>query len=657
MNKKYIFPSLIAIGISNICITFALNPVTTGKMVDNFKVRQEKILFESLPFTDTGANSMLENEYKKNGLEALKAKLESVEKVYVEKKADATNERRTLESSLQALAVSIAATEDAIENAKQQILSKQQKIQTLEFASVELKKKINEHRKIILSYMANIYSEGNMVFDSGWKVDLMKAMILTGEETDFYLTDMTYKAIVSELGQKFIDEYKALVREYYVTGIKTSEEKEWLQNLQQTLEKQNATLQAQKQEREKLLEITKWQEELFQQYIVAQQVAQQQVATAWQKANEDYNKSFDNFLNRYNCSTNSSTEECTRLKQFFQNEVQLAKSETKTGTENILNWPVGSRRITTFFHDPAYFVLVGSQHDAIDIGTPQGSDVLSAADWYVYYINPPTPTSYSYLAIKHKNGMVTVYGHLSQILVTPYQYVEQWQIIAKSWWAPGTPWAGPATTWPHLHFEVWKDKNPVDPLRFISIADIDYKSLPAIYQTKFLTDMVEKSGTGVNLSGYKVRFTLKGASEEERQKYLLNTYATEAFKNWETWTDTALAANIDPSFLMCIWLSETTLGNHLKTPYNVGNVGNTDNWSTVTFGSAEEGIAWMAKTFNNKYLGKYNSIDQLSRWGNDSGPIYASSNSEWHDNTIRCLTALKWRFVEDNYNFRVQATK
>lgn len=115
------------------------------------------------------------------------------------------------------------------------------------------------------------------------------------------------------------------------------------------------------------------------------------------------------------------------------------------------------------------------------------------------------------------------------------------------------------------------------------------------------------------------------------------------------WHNTALEARIDPSFLMCVGLSETLLGNRLKSSYNVGNVGNTDSGGVYDFSSPSEGVFWMGLTFNNKYLSGYNHLDELSRWGNSSGSIYASSQGNWHNNIIRCLSALKGRYVEDDY--------
>lgn len=214
--------------------------------------------------------------------------------------------------------------------------------------------------------------------------------------------------------------------------------------------------------------------------------------------------------------------------------------------------------------------------------------MLAPADGYVTYILPPAPGGYSYMALKHADGLLTVYGHLSEILVSKYEFVKRGQPIAKSGGAVGTPGAGPMTSGPHLHLEVWSNRESVDPLRYLSIAGMDYSSLLPLYQDKFLTDIVELSGTGADMTRYKKKFNLVGKDETERQKYLLKTYATSDFNKWQMWVDTALDAHIDPSFMICIGLAETTLGNHLKTPYNIGNIGNTDSGSTYSFASARD---------------------------------------------------------------------
>ena len=192
------------------------------------------------------------------------------------------------------------------------------------------------------------------------------------------------------------------------------------------------------------------------------------------------------------------------------------------------------------------------------------------------------------MALKHADGLVTVYGHLSEILVSKYEFVKRGQLIAKSGGAPGTPGAGPMTSGAHLHFELWNNRESVDPLRYLSLVGMDYLSLLGVYQDKFITDIVEQSGTGADLSGYKKKFNILGDNETDRQKYLLSKYATPDFNNWQLWVDTALDAHIDPSFMICIGLAETTLGNRLKTPYNIGNIGNTDSGSTYSFASARE---------------------------------------------------------------------
>jgi len=44
------------------------------------------------------------------------------------------------------------------------------------------------------------------------------------------------------------------------------------------------------------------------------------------------------------------------------------------------------------------------------------------------------------------------------------------------------------TTGPHLHFEVFQDEKPIDPLNVLDLSYANYSNLPEKYLTKFHTD-------------------------------------------------------------------------------------------------------------------------------------------------------------------------
>jgi murein DD-endopeptidase MepM/ murein hydrolase activator NlpD len=638
-------------------VTLAIDTTTSGRILDSFKNQQEAILFETAPVSLSGANDILMSEYTMNGLDSLKKRLALVTQAYTLKKNIVVERKQSLEEALHVLDDAINDAAQEIQNLQWEIHQKDEKIQQLQTLSINLKQKIHEHRQIILAYLSNIYAEGNMIFNTEWEIDVMKNMILSEKNADFFISDVAYKSLIAELGQKFVNEYRDLIKQYYVTSVDIGDEIQQLTGLKKKLVIRIENISIQKWEREKLLEITKWQEKKFEEYINAQVQAENTVSEAWKVAELNYNDGLDKLLKKSGCVNNyenvANIEKCVNIRLYFDAEKQLRQTEFATGTMNIFNWPVPGNRISTYFRDPNYYNILGSQHDAIDIPTPQSTDVKAAFDGYVHYILPPTPGGYSYLVLKHRDGYMTVYGHLSEISVKQYDFVRAGDIIAKSGWAPGTPGAGPMTTWSHLHLEVWKNKEPVDPLRYLSLADMKFENLPTRYEDKFITDIIERSWDSVNVNKYQKKFVIRWDTEMDRQKYLLSKYATFDFSSWDMWVDTAIDAQIDPSFLMCVGLAETTLWNHLKTPYNVGNIGNTDSGDTSIFASPQEWLLWMSKTFNNKYLGKYTKLSELSRWGNETGTIYASSNANWHNNIVKCVSALKWRFIEDDFAFRI----
>ncbi len=63
---------------------------------------------------------------------------------------------------------------------------------------------------------------------------------------------------------------------------------------------------------------------------------------------------------------------------------------------------------------------------------PQGSDIVAPAPGYVYFVQEPAPGRYGYIALKHANGFVTVYGHISEVLVKKFDFVDVGKIFAKT---------------------------------------------------------------------------------------------------------------------------------------------------------------------------------------------------------------------------------
>jgi hypothetical protein len=97
---------------------------------------------------------------------------------------------------------------------------------------------------------------------------------------------------------------------------------------------------------------------------------------------------------------------------------------------------------------------------------------------------------------------------------------------------------------------------------------------------------------------------------------MLWTYASNDFQDRTLWVEESIAESIDPSFVLCVGFAESTLGKHLTTNGNIGNVGNTDSGARRDYSDTRSGIRAISAVVNNTWLGGYVTIDQLSGWGN-----------------------------------------
>jgi len=98
-------------------------------------------------------------------------------------------------------------------------------------------------------------------------------------------------------------------------------------------------------------------------------------------------------------------------------------------------------------------------HKGIDIVAAPGTPVHAAADGLVTTAGR-TAGYGSMIQLSHGYGMATRYGHLSKLLVTPGQRVKRGDVI-------GLVGSSGRSTGPHLHYEVFRAGNQVDPRKFL----------------------------------------------------------------------------------------------------------------------------------------------------------------------------------------------
>lgn len=123
--------------------------------------------------------------------------------------------------------------------------------------------------------------------------------------------------------------------------------------------------------------------------------------------------------------------------------------------------PIALARITSHFghrHDP--FGKGDVFHSGIDMAAPVGTPVQAVADGTVIRAN--TDRHYgNVVVIDHHNGYHTLYAHNSKLLIKTGERVKVGQTIAKVG-------STGRSTGPHLHFEIHRDGEHVDPSPYLA---------------------------------------------------------------------------------------------------------------------------------------------------------------------------------------------
>ena len=255
-------------------------------------------------------------------------------------------------------------------------------------------------------------------------------------------------------------------------------------------------------------------------------------------------ETFQSYIDEYN-KTGSPTAKQNALSHFT---LKKGSGSSSGGAVNYngpdLCWPTTSTTVTSNF-GPRTSPTAGasSNHQGIDIGVPEGSDVYACEDGTVKTATFDSSAG-NYVEIDHGNGYVSRYLHNSSFNVSVGDEVKKGQVIAFSG-NTGT------STGPHCHFEIRVNGTAIDPLSFkynngmgngtggfgeSDEDDEDNSNSNGTNQTENNTTNSTSSEnlaqtTAVNGDGYHSEYTSSSGKTYKEYKQYEGSYASNSYWN------------------------------------------------------------------------------------------------------------------------------
>ena len=128
-------------------------------------------------------------------------------------------------------------------------------------------------------------------------------------------------------------------------------------------------------------------------------------------------------------------------------------------------------------------------HTGVDLTAPKGTPVYASGDGVVVRADASSRGYGNHIRISHGYGYITLYGHLTKMLVKAGQKVKRGELI-------GLVGSTGLSTSPHLHYEVRINDNPVNPMKYLYNEPVN----PVNFYYNDLSDeeyqrMIEESAT------------------------------------------------------------------------------------------------------------------------------------------------------------------
>ena len=171
---------------------------------------------------------------------------------------------------------------------------------------------------------------------------------------------------------------------------------------------------------------------------------------------EHFNVSFNDILD----ANDLDNDVLLSGQNLFIPGARISDYDYKKATKTLFIYPASGRLSSGYGYRSDPFTGARRFHYGIDLANSTGTAVRATMEGTIIDVQDRTTGYGKCVIIRHANGFQTLYGHMDSINVRKNQWVEQGQLL-------GRMGSTGRSTGPHLHFSIYKNNNPINPLNYL----------------------------------------------------------------------------------------------------------------------------------------------------------------------------------------------
>lgn len=350
-----------------------------------------------------------------------------------------------------------------IDNANEQIRQYNQLIAQKQAELDELQETQNELTQRYKLRMRTMQELGDV---SNWEVVF---------QAESFADMLSRKVMVSEVAaadQEMIDEVRTAADALYTAKAELAEERVAAEQVKANIAQMQASLEEKRAQSDEVLsELVADKDELLkqnrafedQEAELSDEIAKAQVRYQEQKAKEEEAE-----------RKRREEEERRRQEEEAKNNNNNNGNNGNNGSNGNNNsekpkpsesflYPLPSGAVLTSAYGYRVHPITGnySLHNGVDLAIDAGTPIYAAKSGYVSEATYSYVYGY-YVTINHMDGFSTLYGHMTNYIVSSGQYVNRGDVIG---YVGTTGWS----TGNHLHFTIYYNGSTVNPLDYVSV--------------------------------------------------------------------------------------------------------------------------------------------------------------------------------------------